>query len=583
LTTAVFESFRGDNSESHEWRGSFSAPLATRFIYTLDEVLPALRWAEKSSLAGYWVVVVLSYEAAPAFDQLLSVHNPSEFPLASILVFDQSHSSVPESHASYHTSAWSPQITQAKYDGDFKRILDHISAGDSYQVNYSFPLQCEFTGSSWHWYRDLCSAQQAGFCAYLDLGRYHLLSLSPELFFRRSGDRITTRPMKGTISRGRWLEEDESQALELQSSEKNRAENIMIVDLLRNDLSRISAPHSVNVANLCQLEKYETLWQMTSTIEAECRSGTGLVEVLCALFPCGSITGAPKIRTMEIIRELELFPRDVYTGAIGLIKPGGDCIFNVAIRTILLDTQTSKATIGIGGGITSGSNSAKEFDEAIMKAAFLKRTVQQFRLFETILLEDGEYFLLEDHLRRIAASAKYFDFVWNEAEAISSLEVVRSDHQSGRWKVRLLSDRSGEVETQVEGISAPALKVTVASEPIDSTNPFIFHKTTNRSVYESALHANPGFDDVILWNERNELTESTVANVVVQFDGMKWTPPRACGLLAGTFRDHLLQAGEIRERVIYKDELRRAESVWLINSVRKWIPIQSVDLPYSSQ
>ncbi len=575
MNTAVFESFRTSNEE---WSACFGVPIASWFAHSLDEVLPALRWAEQSALNGYWVAIVLSYEAAPAFDDVLRVHRSEEFPLACILVFDRSDScAVPlvDSQDAYQTSAWRPQITCDKYHRDVRRILEYIIAGDTYQVNYSFPLRCEFTGSSWDWYRDLCSAQQAGFCAYLDLGRYHLLSLSPELFFQRTENRLLTRPMKGTMPRGCWLEEDKAEARELRASQKNQAENVMIADLLRNDLGKISVPGSVKLTELFGLERYDTLWQMTSTIESECQPGLKLTDIFRALFPCGSITGAPKIRTMEIIHEVETCTRDIYTGAIGFLKPGGDCIFNVAIRTILLDTQTGRATFGIGGGITSDSTPAAEYEEAVLKASFLNRKRPQFRLLETMLLENGEYFLLERHLKRIVASARYFDFVWAEGTAVSLLEAVRARYETGSWKVRLLAARNGRLDTEVEELppaSNSEMRVTFASEPIDCANPFMFHKTTNRAVYESALQAKPDYDDIILWNQNNEVTESTVANIVVQLDGVKWTPPRTSGLLAGTFRDELLQKGEIGGRVIYKKEICRAESLWLINSVRKWKP-----------
>ena len=575
MNTAVFESFRTSNDE---WSAYFGRPIASWFSHSLDEVLPALNWAEQSALNGYWVAIVLSYEAAPAFDHVLRVHSGEEFPLVCVLVFDKRHAcSFPQtnSHKLYQTSPWHPRITYDKYHRDVRRILKHITAGDTYQVNYSFPLRCEFTGSSWDWYRDLCSAQQAGFCAYLDLGRYYLLSLSPELFFQRSGNRLVTRPMKGTMPRGRWLEEDDTKAKELRASQKNQAENVMIADLLRNDLGKISVPGSVKLTELFGLEKYDSLWQMTSTIESECQAGLKLTDIFRALFPCGSITGAPKIRTMEIIYELETLTRDIYTGAIGFLKPGGDCIFNVAIRTILLDTQTGQATFGIGGGITSDSTSAAEYEEAVLKASFLNRKRPQFRLLETILLEDGEYFLLERHLKRMVASARYFDFVWNEGTAVSLLEAMRARYQTGSWKVRLLAARNGGLDTEVEALALASnseMRVAFAAEPIDCANPFMFHKTTNRAVYESELQAKPDYDDIILWNPNNEVTESSIANIVVQLDGVKWTPPRTSGLLAGAFRDELLQKGEIRERVIDKEEICRAESLWLINSVRKWMP-----------
>jgi para-aminobenzoate synthetase/4-amino-4-deoxychorismate lyase len=580
LNTAVFESFRSPNEG---WSASFRHPRATSFAYQLEEVIPALRWAEEAASNGYWAAVMLSYEAAPAFEAVLNVHAGSGFPLACVAIFDRpSYYPTPatNSRKQYQASPWQPGITPDKYHCDFHQVREYIASGDTYQVNYSFPLRCEFAGDSWNWYRDLCGAQQAGYCAYLDLGRYHVLSLSPELFFQRQGNNLLVRPMKGTMPRGRWLEEDEVKANELSASQKDQSENVMIVDLLRNDLGKISVPGSVKVASLFSLERYETLWQMTSTIESRVCPEVTLVDMLRALFPCGSITGAPKVRTMDIIRELEDFPRDLYTGTIGFLRPGGDCIFNVAIRTIVLDTQTSLATFGVGGAITADSTPDGEYGECVLKASFLSRPRPDFRVLETMVLETGQYFLLERHLERIAASCRYFGFVWNDGPARSALEEIRTTHSGGTWKVRLLLTKTGHIDTEAEELQPTTdrkLRVAFASTPIDRSDPFTFHKTTNRSVYENVLKARPDCDDVILWNEDNEIAESTIANIVVELDGKKWTPHRTSGLLAGTFRDELLQSGEISERIIYKDEFCQAPRVWLINSVRRWMPIVVVD------
>lgn len=356
----------------------------------------------------------------------------------------------------------------------------------------------------------------------------------------------------------------------------------MIVDLLRNDLSKISLPGSVRVPRLFEVERYETLWQMTSTVESTCKPDIGLVDLFDALFPCGSVTGAPKIRTMEILHRLEPFPRQVYTGALGFVRPGGDCTFNVAIRTILLDLRAGEATFGVGGGITYDSTPQGEYDECLLKARFLHRSRPVFQLLESILLDSGAYALLERHLDRMRSSASYSGFVWNEEAVRSALSRMHANHASGRWKVRLLVARDGAVEIEAHPLG-PKMerekkrRVAFAPEPIDPRDPFLYHKTTHREAYERALRACPGRDDVILWNERGEVTESSVANLVLIANGQKWTPPRASGLLAGTLRDELLARGEIRERIIYRDELRQAGSFFLINSVRGWMRAVLVD------
>jgi para-aminobenzoate synthetase/4-amino-4-deoxychorismate lyase len=279
-----------------------------------------------------------------------------------------------------------------------------------------------------------------------------------------------------------------------------------------------------------------------------------------ALFPCGSITGAPKIRTMEIIRELERFPRGAYTGAIGFLKPGGDCVFNVAIRTVVIDTELHQATFGVGGGITIDSTAEREYEECLVKSRFLHSTPVEFQLFESILLDDGEYFLLAEHLERMSESAKYFGFPITRIDA--DLEQIAADHEQGSFKVRLVLWKDGRIETQVTPIEllAEIKPVTLAAEPVDSSDRFLFHKTTRRL----------SGDDVIFWNERGEVTESSIANLVVSIDGELFTPPIECGLLPGVFRNHLIAEGKIKERVITIGEFKNASEFYLINSVRKW-------------
>jgi para-aminobenzoate synthetase/4-amino-4-deoxychorismate lyase len=283
-----------------------------RIAKRIEEVLPVLEFAESEARLGSHVAVMLSYEAAPAFDSAFITHEPTDFPLAWAAVFE--HSLQPAQERSVVTSnVWTPRVSREEYEAAVARIHDLIAAGDTYQVNYSFPLTSCFSGDPYAWYRNLCMAQGAPYSVYLDLGRFKVLSLSPELFFERRGNHVVTRPMKGTIARGRWLQEDRAFADTLQQSRKDRAENVMIVDLLRNDLGKVSVPGSVRVSSLFDVERFETVWQMTSTVESTLRDGTSLVDLMTALFPCGSVTGAPKIRTMEIIRKLERFPRGAYT------------------------------------------------------------------------------------------------------------------------------------------------------------------------------------------------------------------------------------------------------------------------------
>jgi para-aminobenzoate synthetase/4-amino-4-deoxychorismate lyase len=544
----------------------FAEPSQIRYAKRLNEVLPLLEFAEARALAGDYVVVMIGYEAAAAFDSALVTHEATEFPLAWAAVFPGVAEVAERSDGEFGSSDWQPRVSKAEYVRAVGRIRDLIAAGDTYQVNYSFPLTANFNGDAYAWYRELCVAQgSARYTAYLDLDRYQVLSLSPELFFERHGDRVTTRPMKGTVRRGRWLEEDEELARWLQHSAKDKAENIMIVDLLRNDLGKVSLPGSVHVSSLFQPERYETVWQMTSTVEATLRPKTSVVELMSALFPCGSITGAPKIRTMQIIRELEPFPRGVYTGTIGVLRPGGDCVFNVAIRTVVIDKESGVATCGVGGGVTIDSTAQGEYEECLVKSRFLAQRPVEFELFETMLLEDGKIFLLDRHLERLRKSAAFLEMVFLEG-IYTDLERIVSEHSKGNWKLRItLSTNS--FSTDVTPAPTPK-KVTVAlaRNAVDSSNRFLFHKTTNRNFR----------DDLIYYNERNEVTESGIANIVVRLDDQLYTPPVSCGLLPGTFRAQLLAEGKIQERVITVAELKEAEEIFLINSVRKWMKAELV-------
>jgi para-aminobenzoate synthetase / 4-amino-4-deoxychorismate lyase len=565
--------------ESQNWQLVLKDAAAVVEARRLDEVVPLLGFAEAEARAGAYVAMMLSYEAAPAFDSTLTVHTPDGFPLAWAAVFPGPIDTSEQAHGSFAAGEWTPKINRGEYEAAVTRIRELIAAGDTYQVNYSFPLTASFSGDAYAWYRELCVAQGAAFSTYLDLGRYRVLSLSPELFFERSRDRVTTRPMKGTVRRGRWLAEDQELARWLQNSNKDRAENIMIVDLLRNDLGKVSVPGSVYVSSLFKPERYETVWQMTSTVESTLRPNTSLAELMSALFPCGSITGAPKIRTMEIIRELERFPRGAYTGAIGLLRPGGKCVFSVAIRTVVVDTQSGVATFGVGGGVTIDSTAAGEYEECLVKSRFLQQKPVEFELFESMLLEDGKIFLRARHLERIRNSAAFFGF-----QTSIDLEHAFHEHSSHTAKLKVSLGKDGRLTTELLPISTPSetRRVALASASVDSSDRFLFHKTTRREFYTTQVEARPDCDDIIFWNERGEVTESSIANLVVSIDNQLFTPPVTCGLLAGTFRDQLLADGQIKERVITIAELKAAKEFFLINSVRKWMKASLCVSPCSS-
>jgi len=553
----------------------FRSPLTVLTATRHEDIHNLLESAEAASKSGHWVALMLSYEAAPAFDSAMKTREASELPLAWAAVFaapPEDSESVEDQ--SYEVGTWTPLVSRADFSESIAQIRELIAAGDTYQVNYTFPLVASFKGDARSWFRDLCRAQGAEYCAYFDLGRFKILSVSPELFFEQDGRTVRTRPMKGTIRRGRWAEEDLSMANQLAASAKDRAENVMIVDLLRNDLGRVAEVGSVNVTRLFELERYETLWQMTSTIEATLRAEVTFPELMARLFPCGSITGAPKIRTMEIIRDLEPFPRGVYTGALGFLRPDGSSVFNVAIRTIVIDTHTGMATFGVGGGITYDSTAEKEYAECLVKSTFLTSKPAEFELLETLLLENGQFYLLERHLQRMKASAEYFGFTFREKEIQDELERVGAQRGSGKWKVRLLVSRRGESHIEAQEFESPerVLRVALAPEPVNVNDRFLFHKTTNRKVYEDALASRPDCDDVILWNDSGDVTESTIANLVISIDGNLYTPPVRAGLLPGTLRAQLLEEGRVVERSIRREDLQAADEIFLINSVKGWRP-----------
>nr|BAG55467.1 putative para-aminobenzoate synthase, component I [uncultured bacterium] len=378
--------------------------------------------------------------------------------------------------------------------------------------------------------------------------------------------------MKGTAVRGRTLAEDEAQIDWLRQSEKNRAENVMIVDMIRNDIGRVARVGSVSVPRLFDIERYPTVLQMTSTVNG--RSDASLPDILAAMFPCASITGAPKVRTMEIIRELEPAPRGVYTGAIGTISPGRQAQFNVAIRTVTIDRTAQRATYNVGSGIVWDSDASDEYAECRLKSRVLVEQRPSFDLLESLLWTPAEgYFLLDEHLDRLAASAAYFGVVVARARVRAELQ-QRTVGLDGVSKVRVLVDEHGRVRSQAVSLDAGAtvepVRVGLAAMPVDPANIWLYHKTTHRAVYDAARASRPDCDDVLLWNSAGELTEASSSNLVVRLDGELVTPPVTSGLLAGTFRRNLLEAGELVERPVRVADLAQASELFLINSVRGW-------------
>ena len=547
--------------------------------YRIDQVVPALAYVEAEVAAGMWAAGFVSYEAAPAFDHVLAVRmdvqQDAAVPLLWFALSPRRFDPGPISAGEYELSAWERIEDVARYNDSLARIQSHIEAGDTYQVNYTYQQSARFRGDSRAFYADLLTAQSAAFGAYLNIGRFHILSASPELFFVRRGDRIVCRPMKGTSARGRWTEEDRALRADLLVSEKERAENVMIVDLIRNDIGRVARFGTVRVDALLSVEQYETVWQLVSTVSADLRPGTSTVDLFRALFPCGSVTGAPKVRTMEIIADLEAGPRGVYCGTIGMLAPPGsgtpEASFSVAIRTVTIDRDAGTASYGIGGGITHDSRAAQEYAETRTKARVLVRKVADFELFETLRWEaEGGCLFLSEHLDRLQDSAAYCGFPFDRTKAEKRLKSATGSINWETARVRFSIDQTGQMRVESEPLTLPdrPLRVAVDDVPVDPSDWRLFHKTSMRDRYREARLRYPGADDVLLVNLDGEVTESTIANVIVRIDGRWVTPPVASGCLPGVMRRVLLEAGEITEAPVPLADLARAEELALINSVR---------------
>jgi para-aminobenzoate synthetase/4-amino-4-deoxychorismate lyase len=474
-------------------------------------------------------------------------------------------------------------VERAPYLAAIRQVKDYIAAGDVYQINFTFHHRFHLTGDPVSLYRDLRRRQPVAHGALLRGPDWHLLSLSPELFVEIRDGRATTRPMKGTAQRGVAPAEDAEIAAWLRADEKSRAENLMITDLLRNDLSRVALIGSVRVPELFTVETYPTVHQMTSTVEARLRPGIGFHEIVRNLFPCGSVTGAPKIRAMEIIRELEVGPRGSYTGSVGMVAPNGDLRFNVAIRTLFVGDDGA-GEMGIGSGIVHDSDPAAEYEECLLKGHFLTAPHEGFQLIETMRWSrtDG-FYLLERHLGRLKTSARFFGISCDTGAVRALLaDCVRS--LSGKQRVRLLLDQGGSAGATATAITlpdpSPAVRYAFAGQPVDSRDRHRYHKTTRREVLDEErerLAAETGCDEVLFANERGELTEGSYTNLFVEKGGWLLTPPLSCGLLDGTLGRELLAAGgQVEGRVLYPHDLDEADAVWLGNSVRGLQPAQPV-------
>ena len=597
LSPELFFRLRGDRVVCRPMKGT--APRG-RFPAEDSAFAAALAGSEKERAAerGLWAAGFLAYEAAPGLDPVLRTRPSGPLPLAWFGVFPPPRREPPAAaalgggHAAPAPALdWEPSLDEAEYHRAVAAVRAAIERGETYQVNLTWRLRAPFAGSAAGLFAALHGRQRVPHAALLELGEHALVSLSPELFFRWRGDRVVCRPMKGTAPRGRFPAEDAAFAAALAGSEKERAENLMIVDMVRNDLGRVAVPGSVRASRLFRLERYATVWQMTSTVSA--RTEAPLHALIAALFPSASVTGAPKASTMRLIAGLEGAPRGAYCGAIGWVAPSRAARFNVAIRTVWVDRGRGIAEYGTGGGVTWDSSAEAELAESRLKARLLLAPARRFALLETMLWRPRRgWWLLPEHLARLRVSARHLGFRLDLAAVERELAAAAAALPPRPHRARLLVARDGAVHVELEPLGEATRadgfspvrgrprrrlhwRVALAASPIDPREPLLFHKTTWRQPYDAALGAAPrDCDDVLLWNPADELTESTRANLVVRLDGRLLTPPIACGLLAGTLRARLLARGRIAEAIVRREDLARCEGVWLINSLRGWIRVE---------
>ena len=490
--------------------------------------------------------------------------------------------------ASFEIQVDEPALDLPAYFESIARIKSYLAAGDVYQVNFTFPLGLKMEGGLFAAHRALREAQPVEYSALIVAPDHCVASYSPELFVAKNGSELTAKPMKGTAPRGRWLAEDRAIAEALAEDEKSKAENLMIVDLLRNDLSRVAQPGSVSVSRLYEVETYRSVQQMTSTVEARVLPGQRLCDLFASLFPCGSVTGAPKIRAMEIIDELESTPRGLYTGAIGHITPQRDFSFSVPIRTAIMDRE-GHGVLGTGSGIVADSTPQGEFDESLLKAAFFRDPQPSPDLIETLLWRPEKGYWLHDmHLDRLTESAAYFHYPCAADKIGAALsdfaDELRDDSdRETSWRVRLLLAPSGAMSLTAGPIAADILTgdpktIVFCDTAVESKDPYLFHKTTRRQFYDDAF-ANEAVGqnhvDIVFFNERGELTEGSRTNIFVEIGRQIFTPPIACGLLPGTLRRSLLEDSQSRveERVLNQNDLNSADRIFVGNSILGLQPV----------
>ncbi|MGB9357013.1 MAG: chorismate-binding protein [Acidimicrobiia bacterium] len=595
MVYARLDQFNADGGLSLEFRN----PEREVAAYRIDEVVGVLEQAERAAREGFWAVGFVTYDAAPAFDRELTVRTRDEndpladLPLAWFGLFRERNDAAPfvgearMDASPYTVSPWIASMDEDGYGENVRRIRRLIDADELKQVNYALKLDAAISGDLYEFYRDLVLSQRGGNGAFLDIGRYRILSASPERFFAVEGSDVAVRPTKGTFPRGRWSKEDEANAARLAASKKDREEHERIVDRMLEELATISDGDPLRIEELMGLERLETVWHLGSRMSAGLAQDASIVDVFGALFPSAAVTGDPKARAMEAIATLESRARGVYAGAIGFIAPSSgerpDASFSVAIRTVIVDAEEGIGEYGVGAGITSESVAEGEYEEALAKARVLVQRRPEISLYETLRWEvDHGYWWIERHLERLAGSAAYFGFEYDEQAIMDALD-LEVDGQTGVRRVYLELDRAGAVSIETGADELETVRwwphpgpdyatCAINMKPINSASIYRFHKTTARRPYRERREMHNGVDEVLLVNERGELTEGTRRNVAVLFGGTWVTPPLASGCLPGILRQVLIDEAALSEEVVMVDDLRGADGLALLSSIYGWQP-----------
>ena len=564
----------------------FTDPVEIIAADTPEEVPAALQRLEAGLKKGLHAAGFFAYELGYVLEPKLAHLMPSDrnVPLLWLGLYEvpaEMTSTEVENWLATHTRSGSYHFTdvthawdEASYLERFAEVQEKIRAGDIYQLNLTFKSRFRLSGSPLTFFLDLRQKQRVAYGGIVDTGKVTVLSASPEVFIEQNGHTISTRPMKGTAPRAGTPEADAEARHQLSTDVKQRAENLMIVDLMRNDLGRIAEIGSVNVTDLFTVETFQTLHQMTSGVRATLKEGVGITELLQGIFPPGSVIGAPKIRAMELIRALETEPRGVYCGAIGHVSPEGRALFNVAIRTAVV-FRDAAGEMGIGSGVVFDSSGPKEYDECLLKMKFLTDPVKHFELIETMLFEPGTgLVLLERHVGRLKSSARYFGFAFDETSIRQAL-CDAIEGQAERLRVRLLLSQAGAVTVTTTPLPPPdpaaIMRFVVSETALDRADIFLYHKTTGRELYDQEWQKyseTTGAEEVIYLNERGELAEGSRTTIFLERNGRLETPALSSGLLPGTLRSELVAQGRAVEAVLTLKDLKSADAVFLGNSVR---------------